>query len=213
MASLTQWTWVWANSRRWWRTGKPGVLQSIGSQRVRHHFTDKGLCSQSYGFSSSYVCIWELDIKKEKYWRIDAFELWGWRKLESPLDSKKIKPVNPKGNQPWIFIGRADAEAPILWPPDVKNWLIGKDPDAAKDWRWEEKGTTEGEMVKWHHWLNGHEFEQAPGDSEGQGSLACCSPQDRKEANRTERLNNNPTQGFCVSEAEVDAFLEFPCFL
>ena len=95
----------------------------------------------------------------------------------SPLDSKEIKPINLKGNQPWIFIGRTDAEieAPILWPPDVKNWLIWKDLDAGKGWRQEEKGTTEGEMVGWHHWLNGHDFVQTLGDSEGQGSLVCCS--------------------------------------
>ena len=98
--------------------------------------------------------------------------------LESPLDYKEIKPVNPKGNQSWIFTGRTDAEAeaPIIWPSDVKNWLTGKDPDAGKDWRQEEKGVTEGEMVGWHHQLNGYEFEQTLGDSEGQGSLACCSP-------------------------------------
>ena len=90
---------------------------------------------------------------------------------ESPLEGKDIKPVNPKGNQPWIFIGRTDAEAeaPILWPPDANNWFIGKDPDAGKDWRQEEKGTTEDEMIGWHHQLNGHEFEKALGDSEGQG--------------------------------------------
>ena len=94
------------------------------------------------------------------------------------LDYKKIKPVNPKGNPPWIFIERTDAEAeaPILWPPDVKSWLIRKDPDAGKDWRQEEKGTTENEMVGWHHWLSGHEFEQTLGDGEVQGSLACCGP-------------------------------------
>ena len=101
------------------------------------------------------------------------FELWCWRTLESPLDCKEIKPVNPKGNQPWIFIGRTDAEAeaPILWPPDVKNQLIGKDPDPRKDWGQKEKGTTEDEMVGWHHRLSEHKFEQTPGDSEGQGSL------------------------------------------
>ena len=105
---------------------------------------------------------------------------------ESPLDCKEIKPVNTKGNQPWIFIGRTDAEtqALILWPPDVKSWLTGKDPDAGKDWR-QEKGMTEDEMVGWHHWLNGHEFEQTPGDSEGQGSLACCSPWGLQESDRT----------------------------
>ena len=96
--------------------------------------------------------------------------------LESSLDYKEVKPVNPKGNQPWIFVGRTDArpEAPILWPPDAKNWLIRKDPGAGKDWR-REKGTTEDEMVGWHHWLDGHEFEQALGVGDGQGSLACCS--------------------------------------
>ena len=96
--------------------------------------------------------------------------------LESPLDCKEIKLVNPKGNQSWIFIGRidAEAEAPILWPPDMKNRIIGKDPDAGKDWRQKEKGTTEDEVVGWHHWLNGHEFEYALGDSGRQGGLACC---------------------------------------
>ena len=93
-------------------------------------------------------------IKKAEQWRIDTFEVWCWRRLESPLDCKQIQPVYPKGNQSWIFTGRTDAEAehPILWPPDAKNWLLGKDPDAGKDWRWEEKGTTEDEMVGWQHW-------------------------------------------------------------
>ena len=97
--------------------------------------------------------------------------------LESPFDCKEIQPVHPKGNQSWIFIGRIDAEdeIPILWPPDVKTWLIGKDPDAGKDQRWEKKGTTEDEMVGWHHQLNGHEFEKALGVDDGQGNLACCS--------------------------------------
>ena len=106
-------------------------------------------------------------IKKAECWRIDAFELWCWGRLLSPLDCKEIKPVNPKGNQSWVFIGRTDAEAetPILWPPDVKNWLIWENPDAGKDRRWEEKGTTEVEMFGWHHQLNGHEFEQTAGDS------------------------------------------------
>ena len=93
--------------------------------------------------------------------------------LESPLDCKVIKPVNPKGNQSWIFIGRADAEAPILWPPDSKNWLIGKDHDAGEDWRQEVKGMTEVEMVGCHHWLDGHEFEQTLGVGDGQGGLSC----------------------------------------
>ena len=104
---------------------------------------------------------------------------------------EEIQPVHPQGNQFWIFIGRTDAKAPIVWPPDVKNWLLGKDPDAGKDWRQEKKGTTEDEMVGWHQRLNGHEFEQAPGDGEGQGSLACCSPWVCKELDITEWLNNN----------------------
>ena len=111
--------------------------------------------------------------------------------LESPLDCKEIKPVNPKGNQPWIFIERTDAEAetPILWPPEAESWLMWKDPDAGKDWRWEEKGTTEDEMVGWHHWLNGHGFGWTPGISDGQGSLACCGSWDHKEVDTTEWLN------------------------
>ena len=113
--------------------------------------------------------------------------------VESPLDCKEIQPVYPIGNQSWIFIGRTDAEAetPILWPPDMKNWLTGKDPKAGKDWRWEEKGMTEAVMVGWHHWLNGHEFEQVPGVGDGQGSLACCRPWGCKEFDMTEWLHNN----------------------
>ena len=111
--------------------------------------------------------------------------------LESLLDCKEIQPVHPKGNKSWIFIGRNDAEAetPIIWPPDAKNWLIGKDPDVGKDQRQEEKGMTEDEMVEWHHWLDGHEFEQAPGIGDGQGSLVCCTAWDCKELDMTEQLN------------------------
>ena len=121
----------------------------------------------------------------------DAFELWCWRRLESPLDCKEIQPVHPKGDQSWVFIGRTDAEAetPILWPPDVKNWLIGKDPDAGKDWGQEEKGTTEDEMVGWHHRHNGHGFGWTPGVGDGQGGLACCNSWGCKESDTTEQLN------------------------
>ena len=110
--------------------------------------------------------------------------------LESPLDCKEIQPAHPKGNQSWVFIGRIDAEAetPILWPPDAKNWLTGKDPDAGKDWR-QEKEMTEDEMVGWHHWLDGHESEQVPGIGDGQESLACCSLRGREELDMTEQLN------------------------
>ena len=113
--------------------------------------------------------------------------------LESPLDCKEIKPLNPKGSQPWIFIGRtvAEAEAPTLWPPDAKSWLTGKDPDGRKDWRPKEKGTAENEMVRWHHRLNGHEYEQSPGNSGRQRSLVCYSPWGSKESDTTLWLNNN----------------------
>ena len=130
---------------------------------------------QSYGFSSGHVQMGELDHKEgwaPKNWCFWIVVLE--KTLESPLDCK-IKPVNPKGNPSWIFIGRTDADTPILWPPDAKSWLIRKDPDAGKDWR-PEKGMTEDEMVGWHHQLNGHEFEQALGVGVGQGSLVCCSP-------------------------------------
>ena len=123
-------------------------------------------------------------------WKVMTnLELWCWRiLLRVPWIARRSN-CHPKGNQSWIFIGRTDAEAPILWPPDVKNWLIWKVPDAEKDWRWEEKGTTGDEMVGWHHRLNGHEFEQAPGAGDGQGGLACCSPWGCKESDVTERLN------------------------
>ena len=112
--------------------------------------------------------------------------------LESPLDCKEIKPVHRKGNQSWIFIGRTDAEAKasVLWPPNAKSWLIGKDPDTGKDWRQKEKGTTEDAMIGWHHWLNRCEFRQAPGDGEGQGGLVCCSTWNPKESDMTKQLNN-----------------------
>ena len=148
-------------------------------KKQRHYFADKGSSSQSYGSSSSHVWIWELDWK-------ESFTLKNWcfwsvvleKTLESPLDCKEIKPVHAKGNQSWKFIERTDVEAetPVLWPPNGKNWLIGKDPNAGKDWRQEEKGMTENKMVGWHHRLDGHEFEQALGDGEGQGSLVCSSP-------------------------------------
>ena len=148
--------------------------------------------SQSYGFSNSHVWMWELDHKEG--WTPKNWFFWTVvleKTLESPLDSKEIQPVNPKGNHSWIFPRRTDTEAEtsILWPPDVKNWLICKDPDAGKDWRREEKGMTGDETVGWHHWLNGHEFEQAPGVGDGQGSLVCCSPWGHKELDMTEWLN------------------------
>ena len=131
-------------------------------KKQRHYFANKGPSSQSYGFSSSHIWMWALGHKESwvpKNWCFWTVVLE--KTLENPLDSKEIKPVNPQVNQYLTFIGRTDAEAetPILWPPDVKSWLIGKDPDAGKDWRWEEKGLTEDKMMGWHHWLDGHEFE------------------------------------------------------
>ena len=158
--------------------------------------------------------MWELDYKDS--WVLENCCFWNVvleKTLESPLDSKEIKPVNPKGNQSWIFIRRTDVEAetPILWSPDVKNWLLGKDPDAGKDWRQEEKSTTEDEMFGWHHWINGHEFEQALGIGDGQGGLACCSPWGHKELDTTEQLNC--TEIYCIwpfwsAKAEPIYFLE-----
>ena len=129
-------------------------------------------------------------IKKVECWRTDAFELWCWtRLLRVPWTTRRS--VHPKGNQSWIFTGRTgvEAETPILWPPDGKNWLTGKDPDAGKDWRQEEKGTTEYEMVGWNHQLDGHEFEQPLGVGDGQGGLVWCNPWGRKQSDTTELLN------------------------
>ena len=131
-------------------------------KKQRHYLAKKGPSSQGYGFSSSHVWMWELDHKEN--WALKNWCFWTVvleKTLESPLDSKEIKPVHPKGTQSWIFIGRTDAKAetPILWPSDVKNQLIGEDSDAGKVWRQEEKGMTEDEMIGWHHWRDGHEFE------------------------------------------------------
>ena len=157
-------------------------------KKQRHYFTDKGPSSQSYGFSSSHAWMWDLDYKES--WVLKNWCLWTVmleKTLESLLDCKEIQPVHPKGNQSWIFIGRTDAEAetPILWPPVAKNWLIGKDHDTGENWRQEEKGMTEDAMVRWHHWLDGHEFEQAQGVGDGQGSLACYSLWGRRELDMT----------------------------
>ena len=135
--------------------------------------------------------MWELDHKES--WVLKNWCFWTVvleKTLASPLDCKEIQPVNPKGDQSWIFTGRTDAEAetPVLWPSDVKNWLTGKDFDSGKNWRQEEKGMKDDDMVGWHQWLKGHEFEQALGVGDGQGSLACCSPWGHKELDTTEWL-------------------------
>ena len=151
-----------------WKKSYDKPRQYIKKQR--HYFADKGLSSQGYGFSSSFVWMWELDHKEswaQKNWCFWTVVLE--KTFESLLDNKEIQPVHPKRNQSWIFIGKTDVEAetPILWPPDAKSWLIGKAAAAGKGWRQEEKGMTEDEIVRWHLRLNGHEFEKSHGDSEG----------------------------------------------
>ena len=173
-----------------WKKSYDQPRQHIKKQR--YYFANKGPSSQSFGFPSSHVWIWELDYKESwapKNWCFCTVVLE--KTLESTLDSKEIQPVHPRRNQSWIFIGRTDAiaETPIFWPPDAQNWLIGKDSDAGNDWRWEEKGTTEDEVVGWDHQLNGHEFEWALGVGDKQGSLAYCSPWGRKESDMTEQVN------------------------
>ena len=147
---------------------------------------------KSCGFSSSHVWIRELDYKES--WALRKWCFWTvvlGKILEGPLDCKESKLVNHKGNKSWIFIGMTDTEGEVstLWPPDSKNWLIWKDPDAGKDWEQEEKGMSEDEMVGWHHRLNGYEFEQALGDGDGQGGLACCCSWGHRELDTSERLN------------------------
>ena len=159
--------------------GRKAMTNLDSILKSRDILANKGPSSQSYGFSSNHVWMWELDYKESwvpKNWCFWTVVLE--KTLESPLDCKEIQPVHSKGDQSWVFFEKtgAKAETPILWPPYAKNWLTGKDPDARKDRRWEEKGTTEDEMVGWHHQRNGHEFEQAPGIGDGQGGLACCSP-------------------------------------
>ena len=161
-------------------------------QKQRHYFANRGPSGQSYGFSRSHVQMWELDYKES--WAPKDWCFWTVvleKTLESLLDCMDIQPVHPKGNQSWIFIEKTDVETetPILWPPVVKSWLIWKVPDDGKDWGQEEKGTTEDEMVGWHHQLNEHTFEQTPGVGDRQGSLACYSSWGCKELDTTERLN------------------------
>ena len=178
-----------------WRisgTGEPGGLPSMGSHRVGHNWSDLAAAVKAMVFPIvMYGCeSWTY----EESWALKNWCFWTVvleKTLESPLDWKKTQLVNPKGNQSWIFIGRTDVEAetPILQPPDAKNWHIGEDPVAGKDWRQEEKRTTEDEMVGWHHQLNVHEFQQAPGVGDGHGGMVCCSPWGCKESDTAERLN------------------------
>ena len=155
---------IWAQVSSARVLGLQGGCEHRKSERIVGEMTELLVCKGWEAYPMSYIC-----------------------------SNTEIKPVNPKGNQPWVFIGRtnAEAEASVLWPPDVKSRLIGKDPDPGTEWRQEDKGMTEDEMAGWHHQLNGHEFKQTQKDSEGQGSLACCSPQGCKESETAEQLNNN----------------------
>ena len=169
--------------------GKLWHLDSILKSRDIN-FVNKGLSSQGY-FSSGHVWMWELDY--EESWAPKNWCFWTVvleKTLESLLDCKEIQPVYPKADQSWVFIGRTDVEAEIsiLWPPDAKKWLIWKDPDAGQDWGWEEKRTTEDEMVGWHHRLNAHGSGWTPGVGDGEGSLACCRSCGSKELDTTEQL-------------------------
>ena len=159
--------------------------------------------------------MWELDYKESwslKNWCFSTVVLE--KTLESLLGCKEIQPVHPKGDESWVFIGRTDAKAktPILWPPHVRSWLIGKDSDAGKDWGQEEKGTTEDEMAGWHHWLNGRESGWTPGDGNGQGGLACCDSWGCKETDTTEQLNWTELIVLCLLNGHKDTLL-FSCFI
>jgi len=149
-------------------------------KKQRHHFADKGLSSQSYGFSSSHIWMWEMDHKEG--WALNNWCVWTEVLEKTPEIPLECREISPKGNQSWIVTGRTDAEAeaPVLWPHDLKSWLFRKDPDAGKDWK-QEKRMTEDKMVGWHHRLNGQEFEKSMGDIEGQGSLVCYTLWDCKE--------------------------------
>ena len=162
---------------------------SISVNWIIYHFFFTVTYS-ALGFSSGHVWMWELDC--EESWALKNWCFWTVvleKTLESPLDWKKIQPVHTKGDQSWVFIGRIDAEAEIPWPSHAKGWLIGKYPDAGRDWEQEEKRMTEDEMAGWHHWLNGHELEWIPGVGDGQGGLAYCNSWGCKESDTTERLN------------------------
>ena len=172
--------WLFSSKLQFWSSHRRRWVHVLLLRHLAH-----------YGFPSCHKWMWELDHKES--WAPKNWCFWTVvleKTLESPLDGKQIQPVNSKGNQSWIFIERTDAEAeaPTLWPPEVKNWLTGKDPDAGKDWV-QEKEMTEDKMVGWHHQLDGHESEQAPRVGDGQGSLACCSPWGLKESDASERLN------------------------
>ena len=182
-----------------WKESYDQPRQHVKSQR--HYFVNKGPSSQGYGFSNGHVYMWELEYKES--WMLKHWCFWTVvmeKTLESPLNCKEIQPVHPNGDQSSVFIGRTDAEAetPILWPPDAKSWLIWKDPDAGPDWGQEEMGMTEDEIVGWHHWLSGHGFGWSLGIGDGQGGLACCVSWGRKESDMIKQLNWTELNILCL---------------
>ena len=232
---------IWTFNNRFapWKGSYDQPRQHIKKQRL--YIINKGPSSQSYGFSGSHVWMWELYHKESwtlknwcfflKFYFIFilykivlvlpnikmnspqvAFLLWCWgRLLRVPLDCKEIQPIHPQGNQSWIFIGRAEAEAetetPIFWPPDAKSWLIGKDPDAGKHWGQEEKRTTEEEMVRWHHQLNEHGFGWTLQVRDGQRGLVCCGSWFCKESDTTDKLNWHPLRLWLETSSSVFPFV------
>ena len=186
--------------RRWLLLGQKAMTNLDSVEKQRHYSADKGPCSQGYGLPSGHVWLWEPDHKEgrmSKNWYLWTVVLE--KTPESPLDSKEIKLVNLKGDQPWIFTRRTDAEAevPVFWPSDANKQHIGKVPDAGRGWGQKEKRASEDEMVGQHYWCNEHEFGQTLGDGEGQAGLACCSLWGRKELDITRWLNNNNSHFQC----------------
>ena len=177
----------------------------------RYYFANKDPSSQGYDFSSGHVWVWELGC--EESWVPKNWCFWIVvleKTLESPLDCKEIQPIHPKGDQSWVYIGRTDAEAetPILWPPDMKSWLTGKGPDAGRDWGQEEKGTTEDELAGWHHRLDAREFGWTPGVGNGQGSLACYDSWGCKESDTTEWLNWTELNIYCHRQDNKEVWIK-----
>ena len=192
-----------------WKKSYDQARQHIKKQS--HYIANKGPSSQSYGFSNSHVWMWELNYKESLFFCFWAQKNWCFwtvvleKTLESPLDCKEIQPVNSEVNQSWTFIGRndADVETPVLWPPDAKSWLIWKDPDAGKHWGQEEKGTTQNEVVRWHHHLNGHGFGWTPEAGDGQAGLVSCSSWVAKSQTRMSNWT-------AITKVSITPWLQFP---
>ena len=179
--------------RRWLLLGRKAMTNLDGVLKSRHYSANKDPYSQDYDLPSGHAQLWEQDRKEGRSSKNYCLQTVVLKKtLNCPLDSKEIKPVNLKGHHPWILIERTFAEAPIFWSPDMNSWLIGKVPDAGKDWG-QKKRESEDKMAGWHHRCNGHELGQTSGDGEGQGGLACCSPWRCKESDTTGQLNTPTT--------------------